>query len=130
MSELIFSFLGPIQLSHPQIGEITITKRKALALLSYLVIEVDHPHPRESLLGMLWPEHSTPAAQNNLRVTWSQLQKYLEKAQEAAQPFLISNRLDLQFNPLSKYELDVALFQNLMEACRTHRHPGQPEDCA
>ncbi len=130
MSELIFSFLGPIQLSHPQIGEITITKRKALALLVYLVIEADHPHTRESLLGLLWPEHSTAAAQNNLRVTCSQLQKYLEKAQEDAQPYLISNRLDLQFNPLSRYELDVTLFRNLIEACRTHAHPGQPQDCA
>jgi predicted ATPase/DNA-binding SARP family transcriptional activator len=130
MSELIFSFLGPIQLSHPRIGEITITKRKALALLVYLVIHFDHPHTRESLLGLLWPEHSTAAAQNNLRVTCSQLQKYLEKAQEDAQPYLISNRLDLQFNPLSRYELDVNLFRNLIEACRTHTHPEQPQDCA
>jgi DNA-binding SARP family transcriptional activator len=81
MSKLIFSFLGPVQLSHPQIGEITIPKRKALALLIYLVIEVDHPHTRESMLGLLWPEHSTAAAQNSLRVTCSQLQKDLEKAQ-------------------------------------------------
>src|SRR5512134_2212148 len=130
MSELIFSFLGPVRLSHPQLGEITITKRKALALLTYLVIEVDHPHTRESLLGLLWPEHSTAAAQNNLRVTWSQLQKYLENAQEDAQPYLISNRLDLQFNPLSRYNLDVTLFRNLIEACRTHAHPGQPQECA
>jgi predicted ATPase/DNA-binding SARP family transcriptional activator len=130
MSELIFSFLGPIQLSHPRIGEITITKRKAMALLVYLVIEVDHPHTRESLLGLLWPEHSTAAAQNNLRVTRSQLQKYLEKAQEDDQPYLISNRLDLQFNPLSRYELDVSLFRNLVEACRTHAHTGQAQDCA
>jgi predicted ATPase/DNA-binding SARP family transcriptional activator len=130
MSELIFSFLGPIQLSHPQIGEITITKRKAMALLTYLVIEVDHPHTRESMLGLLWPEHSTPAAQNSLRVTWSQLQKYLKKVQEDTQPYLISNRLDLQFNPLSRYELDVALFRSLIEACHTHAHPAQPQDCA
>ena len=130
MSELIFSFLGPVQLTHPQTGEITIPKRKALALLVYLVIGVDHPHTRESLLGLLWPEHSTPAAQNNLRVTCSQLQNYLEKAQDDAQPYLISNRLDLQFNPLSRYELDVTLFRNLIEACRTHAHPGQPQDCA
>ncbi|MGE5377604.1 MAG: ATP-binding protein [Bacteroidota bacterium] len=130
MSELIFSFIGPVRLSHPQIGEITIPKRKALALLIYLVIEVDHPHTRESLLGLLWPEHSTAAAQNNLRVTWSQLQKSLEKAQEDSQPYLISNRLDLQFNPLCNYELDVTLFRNLIETCRTHVHPGQPEDCA
>jgi predicted ATPase/DNA-binding SARP family transcriptional activator len=130
MSELIFSFLGRVQISHPQLGEITITKRKALALLTYLVIEVDHAHTRESLLGLLWPEHPTPAAQNNLRVTCSQLQKTLEKAQEDDQPYLISTRLDLQFNPLSKFELDVTLFRNLIEACRTHAHPGQPEDCA
>ena len=129
MSELIFSFLGPVRLSHPQLGEITITKRKALALLTYLVIEVDHAHTRESILGLLWPEDSTAAAQNSLRVTWSQLQKYLEKAREDAQPYLISNRLDLQFNPLSRYDLDVNLFRNLIEACRTHVHPGQPQDC-
>ena len=130
MSELIFSFLGPIQLSHPRIEEITIPKRKAMALLVYLVIEVDHPHTRDSLLGLLWPEHSTAAAQNNLRVTCSQLQKYLEKAQEGAQPYLISDRLDLQFNPLSRYKLDLTLFRNLIEACRANIHPGQPQDCA
>jgi predicted ATPase/DNA-binding SARP family transcriptional activator len=130
MSELIFSFLGPVQLFHPLLGEITIPKRKALALLTYLVVEVDHPHTRESLLGLLWPENSTAAAQNSLRVTWSQLQKYLEQAQEDAQPYLISTRLDLQFNPLSRYELDVTLFRNLIEACRTHAHPGQPQECA
>ena len=130
MSELILSFLGRVQIFHPQTGEITITKRKALALLTYLVIEVDRPHTRESLLGLLWPEHSTAAAQNNLRVTCSQLQKYLEKSEEDAQPYLISNRLHLQFNPLSRYELDLTLFRNLIEACRTHAHPGQGEDCA
>ena len=130
MSELIFSLLGPIQLSHPQTGQITITKRKALALLVHLVIEVEHPHTRESLLGLLWPEDSTAAAQNSLRVTWSQLQKYLEKAQQDAQAYLISNRLGLQFNPLSRYELDVTLFRNVIESCRTHAHPAQPQDCA
>ena len=130
MSELIFSFLGPIRLNHPQLGEITIPKRKALALLVYLVIEVDRPHARESLLGLLWSEHSTAAAQNSLRVTWSQLQKYLENARKDDQPYLISNRLDLQFNPLSQYELDVTRFRSLVEACRTHAHPGQAEDCA
>lgn len=130
MAGLIFSFLGPIQLSHSRAEELIITKRKVLALLVYLVIEADHPHPRESLLGLLWPEHSTAAAQNNLRVTCSQLQKYLERAQENGQPYLSSNRLDLQFNPLSRYELDVTRFRNLIEACHIHAHPGQPEDCA
>jgi predicted ATPase/DNA-binding SARP family transcriptional activator len=130
MSDLIFSFLGVIQVSLPRVGEFTIPQRKALALLAYLVTEADHPHPRESVLGLLWPEHSTAAAQNNLRVTCSQLQKTLEKVQEDAQPYLLSTRLDLQFNPLSRYELDVTCFRNLTEACHTHAHPGSAEDCA
>jgi DNA-binding SARP family transcriptional activator len=78
----------------------------------------------------LWPEHSTADAQNDLRVTWLQLQKSQENTQEDGQPYLISNRLDLQFNPLSQYELDVSLFQNLVEACSSHAHPGPAEDYA
>jgi DNA-binding SARP family transcriptional activator len=111
-------------------GELTITKRKALALLVYLVTRSGSPAPARFAAGLLWPESSTAAAQNSLRVTCSQLQKSLERAQEDAQPYLISNRLDLQFNPLSRYELDVTRFRSLIEACRTHTHPGQPEDCA
>ena len=36
----------------------------------------------------------------------------------------------MQFNPLSQYELDVTRFRSLIEACRTHTHPGPPENCA
>src|SRR5574340_96262 len=131
MSELIFSFIGPAQVSHPQTGQkITIEKRKAMALLAYLVVEMDHAHARESLLGLLWPEHPTAAAQNNLRVTCSQLQKYLVQAGPEAQPYLVSNRLELQFNPLSSHKLDMRLFQSLVEACQAHAHPGAAQDCA
>jgi predicted ATPase/DNA-binding SARP family transcriptional activator len=129
MDSFVFSFLGPIQLSHPRIGELAIPKRKALTLLVYLVTEADRPHTRESLLGLLWPEYATAAAQNSLRVTCSQLQKFLGESQEDAQPYLISNRLDLQFNPLSHYELDVTRFRNLIDTCSSHAHPGKSEDC-
>jgi predicted ATPase/DNA-binding SARP family transcriptional activator len=130
MSELVFSFIGPAQVSHPQTGQITIEKRKAMALLAYLVVEMDRAHTRESLLGLLWPEHPTAAAQNNLRVTCSQLQKYLENAGQEDQPYLISGRLDLQFNPLSSHKLDLSLFRSLLEACHRHAHPGAAQDCA
>ncbi len=129
MTRLVLSFLGPIQIAHPRKGDLTITKRKSLALLIYLVTEAERAHPRESLLGLLWPEYATAAAQNSLRVTCSELQKSLAEAQEEAQPYLISNRLDVQFNPFSQYELDVTHFRNLIEACRTHAHPGRSEDC-
>jgi DNA-binding SARP family transcriptional activator len=126
---LVFSFLGPIQITPPRIGDFSISKRKTLALLVYLVTEADHRHTRELLLGLLWPGVATAAAQNSLRVTCSELQKSLAKAQEDALPYLISNRLDVQFNPLSQYELDVTRFRSLIGTCHSHPHSGQPEDC-
>jgi len=129
LPELIFSFLGRLQISHHQHGAITLTNRKAIGLLAYLLIESDHAHSREFLLGLLWPELPTPAAQNNLRVTWAHLQKAVGKSTSDAQPHLIGDRLTLRFNPLSDHELDVARFSTLIEACRLHPHPD-PHDCA
>jgi len=129
LPDLIFSFLGRLQIEHRQLGAITLTNRKAIGLLSYLLIESDHEHSREFLLGLLWPDLPTAAAQNNLRVTWAHLQKALGTSASDAQPYLIGDRLTLRFNPLSDYELDVARFGALIQACRTHPHPD-PRDCA
>ena len=132
MPELNLAFLGPARITHHKWGEITLPNRKALALFTYLVIESDHPHSRESILGLLWPELPTPDAQNNLRVTWSQLRKHLREDQDGANPYLIGTRLDLQFNARSDHSLDVMLFQDLLEACRAHEHSSRPEcaECA
>ncbi len=129
MSELIFSFLGPVQLSHPRTGSITLTNRKAIGLLAYLLIGSDRTHSREFLLGLLWPDLPTAAAQNNLRVIWAQLQKALGKSDSDEQPHLIGDRLTLRFNPLSDHELDVTRFNTLIKDCRLHQHPN-PHDCA
>jgi predicted ATPase/DNA-binding SARP family transcriptional activator len=132
LPELNLVFLGPLQITHRKWGEVVFPNRKALALFAYLVIESDHPQSRESLLGLLWPELPTPDAQNNLRVTWSQLRKRLGEAQDEAHSYLLATRLTLQFNPNSDHRLDVTLFQDLLEACRIHEHPSRPEcaECA
>ena len=129
MSKLIFSLLGHLQIEHSQLGAITLANRKAIGLLAYLLIESDHAHSREFLLGLLWPDLPTPAAQNNLRVTWAHLQKLLGTSASDAQPHLIGDRLTLRFNPLSDHELDVARFRTLTEACRVHPHLD-PHSCA
>ena len=129
MPELIFSFLGRLQIEHRQLGVITLTNRKAIGLLSYLLIESDHAHSREFLLGLLWPDLPTSAAQNNLRVTWAHLQKALGTSASDEQPYLIGDRLTLRFNSLSDHELDAARFSTLIEACRLHPHPD-PHACA
>ena len=132
MSKLKFSLLGHLQIEHRQLGAITIANRKAIGLLVYLLIESDHAHSREFLLGLLWPDLPTPAAQNNLRVTWAHLQKALETSASDVQPHLIGNRLALRFNPLSDHELDVARFRTLTETCRVHPHldPHSCDECA
>ena len=127
MSGLIFSLLGRFQIEHRQLGAITLTNRKAIGLLAYLLIESDHAHSREFLLGLLWPDLPTASAQNNLRVTWAQLQKALGTSD--SDDYLIGNRLALRFNPLSDHELDVARFRTLIETCRLHPHPD-PHNCA
>ena len=129
MAILIFSLLGRLQIKHRQLGAITLTNRKAIGLLAYLLIESDHAHSREFLLGLLWPNLPTAAAQNNLRVTWAHLQKALGTSDSDEQPPLIGDRLALRFNPLSDHELDVARFRTLIEACRLHPHPD-PHDCS
>ena len=130
MSKLKFSLLGHLQIEHSQLGAITLANRKAVGVLAYLLIESDHAHSREFLLSLLWPDLPTPAAQNNLRVTWAHLQKALgTSASDDAQPHLIGDRLTLRFNPLSDHELDVARFHTLTEACRVHPHLD-PHSCA
>ena len=96
MAELVFSLLGPLQIGHPRLGAITLNNRKAIGLLAYLLIESDHAHSRAFLLGLLWPDLPTAAAQNNLRVTWAQLQKALRTNNSDAQPHLIGERLTVR----------------------------------
>lgn len=121
--------MGRFQIGHRQRGAITLSNRKAVGLLAYLLIESDHEHSREFLLGLLWPDLPTQAAQNNLRVTWAQIQKALGTRDPDAQPTLIGSRLALRVNPLSDHELDVTRFDGLIEACRVHAHADQ-NDCA
>jgi predicted ATPase/DNA-binding SARP family transcriptional activator len=128
LSRLKLGFLGPPQISHTQWGAITLPNRKSLALLAYLAVESASAHSRESLLGLLWPESPTSAAQNNLRVTWSMLRKSLKEISSEQESFLRSTRLELQFNSQSDHWLDVTAFENLLERCNTHEH-AERQNC-
>ncbi len=129
MAELNFSLLGQFQIEQRESGVIPFNNRKAIALLAYLLIESEHGHSREFLLGLLWPDLPTTAAQNNLRVTWAYLQKALKIGAADAQPYLFSDRISLGFNLHSDHELDVARFRALIDSCRHHPH-ADPSTCA
>lgn len=88
---------------------------KVRALLIYLAVEASHPHSREKLAGLLWPDYPGRSALNNVRYSLSNLRKVI--GDHAAQPpFLLISHDTLQLNQTSDYELDV---QTLVENVET-----------
>ena len=104
--------------------------QKVLALLAFLAVEAAHPHRREELCGLFWPDQTDASARDNLRVTLYRLRQALrEDAHAAHAPFVTSTRDAAQFNPRSDHWLDLADFNGLMAECRDHAHERM-ETCA
>ncbi|MCJ7548877.1 MAG: NB-ARC domain-containing protein [Anaerolineae bacterium] len=105
---------------------LTFATDKAAALLIYLAVEADHPHHRNALAGLLWPDQPQRNARHNLRQALSHVHKALTKFDQASacieEPFLTVTRETLRFNPNSDHVLDVARFDKLYENCKAHRH--------
>jgi predicted ATPase/DNA-binding SARP family transcriptional activator len=84
---------------------------KVRALLAYLAVESDHPHSRETLMGLLWPDWPQSSAQGNLRYALSNLRKLLKPV---ANDLLTISRQDVQFHFTDQVWVDVAVFQRLL----------------
>src|SRR5690606_6568448 len=54
------------------------------ALLAYLLLNADQPHPREHLAELFWPEQSPKQARQNLRQTLSRMRRDLDRPAAAA----------------------------------------------
>jgi predicted ATPase/DNA-binding SARP family transcriptional activator len=126
MSRLSLALLG-----HPVItldGQAITTFKtlKAQLLLAFLAVEAEHPHRREELTGLLWPEHSEEAARANLRMSLHRLREALQE--EDLKPFLHTTRNAIQFSTQSDHWLDVNAFQEFILECQRHAH-NQLEKC-
>jgi WD40 repeat protein/DNA-binding SARP family transcriptional activator len=99
--------------------------RKELALLAYLALEARHPHRRDHLLGLLWPDLPEEAARNNLRVALARLRRVLG---DAADTLLVDRQL-VQFVVQDDTAVDVLIFCGLLDAVRAHTHAAV-EECA
>ena len=109
MAHLSLQFLGPFQATlngHVLTG---FESNKVRALLAYLAVESDRPHPRESLAALLWPNYLNRSAVNNLRSVLANLRQILGD-RSTDSPFLIITREAIQFNPTADYCLDVDVF--------------------
>ena len=106
---------------------------KVRGLLAYLVGEAARPHRRAALASMFWPELPDKKAAHNLSQSLLRLRHALGEdaiphPAQARQPFLLIGSHDVQFNPLSDHQLDVARFAELLRSRRQHVH-AQAETC-
>ena len=89
---------------------------KVRALLIYLAVEADRPHPRSSLAALLWPDHSAALALRNLSQTLVRLNEALGAT---TPPFLLVTRQAVQWNRQSQAEIDVPAVLRLVQAAGT-----------
>ena len=77
MTHLSIALLGLAQISLDGQPVTAFQTQKVQALLAFLAIESSHPHRRDELTGLLWPEQPEDAARDNLRVSLYRLRQAL-----------------------------------------------------
>jgi predicted ATPase/DNA-binding SARP family transcriptional activator len=120
MPRLSLALLGPPVITLDGQAITTFKTLKVQLLLAFLVVESAHPHRREELTGLLWPDQPEEAARANLRMSLSRLRDALQE--EDLTLFLHTTRDAIRFNLLSDHWLDVRVFNGLMAECQAHPH--------
>jgi DNA-binding SARP family transcriptional activator/predicted ATPase len=95
---------------------------KVRALLAYLAVETTHPHPRERLAELFWPERPADIARANLRNAISDLRQGLSTTPSNI-PFFDVEKESVHFNFNSDCRLDVTVFEQEIteaESLQTH----------
>jgi DNA-binding SARP family transcriptional activator/predicted ATPase len=95
IAHLAVRLLGPLQVTLDGEPITGLESDKVRALLAYLAVEREHPHRREKLAGLLWPELPEQSARTNLRVALSNLRHCIGD-QKASPPFLDITRQTIQ----------------------------------
>ncbi len=120
MPRLTISLLGSFNVTLDGKPVTNFATDKARALLVYLAVEAGHPHRRDALAGLLWPDQPQRKARQNLRQALSYLRRAICDQDDV--PFLLVSRETIQFNPNGDYWLDAAAFAALAAECQRHHH--------
>lgn len=109
--------LGRLALSQ---GSAVIThfeSRMVGALLAYLALYPQRPHPREELIDLLWPEADLDAGRHRLRQALSTLRRQLEPPGTPYGSVLLADRHAIRLNP-ETFTCDAADFERLVRQKR------------
>ena len=101
--------------------------RKVQELFCYLLLHRDHPIPRETLAGLLWPETTTAQSKKNLRQALWLLQSTLGSQNECVNDRVLLVEPDwVYLNSEANLWLDLAVFEQIFNLVQ--KTPGQELD--
>jgi predicted ATPase/DNA-binding SARP family transcriptional activator/Flp pilus assembly protein TadD len=120
MAHLTINVLGTFQVLLDGIPVQSFESDKVRALLAYLTVEADHPHPRAALIGLLWPDCTEETARHNFRQALFNLRLALGD-HTAKPPYLLISRSSIQLNPESDHSIDIAQFNEIFNAWAKRR---------
>jgi predicted ATPase/DNA-binding SARP family transcriptional activator len=115
MSRLSVFLLGPFRAAIDGQPVTGFRSDKVRALMAYLAVELDRPHRRESLAGLLWPDYPERSARAHLRVALTNLRQVIGDHQ-ARPPFLLISRQTIQFHQGSDAWVDATAFRTLLQS--------------
>jgi DNA-binding SARP family transcriptional activator len=119
--------LGQLRLGRGDALPGPLQRQKATTLLAYLAYHTRHPHSREVLIELLWPEADLEEGRRNLRAQLHLLRERLAGAESPAGALLIAERTTVHLDPAA-FTTDVAEFHAALRAA-AHAAPF-PNGCA
>jgi DNA-binding SARP family transcriptional activator len=109
MTRLVVRLLGDLQVGRGASGPaVPIPARKVRALLAYLALHPGHPHPRDRLTALLWPDVADAQARQSLRQALAGLRRALAK-----RGGLVADADKVAVDPL-RVDVDVTRFEELI----------------
>ncbi len=122
MPSLGLYLLGPFQVNLDDTN-ITASLRteKERALLTYVVVESDHPHTREAMAELFWPERPEGVARTNLRQALLGVRRAIGD-RDSSTPYLLVDDTTVRFNLSQSYWLDTEAFNNHIRYTLAHTH--------
>ena len=130
MHDMTLTLLGTFAVTVNNVAVTRFSTDKVRALLVYLALE-PHPHRREQLAGLLWPDSPQETALKNLRLTLYRLRQTLDDAApNTANTLLATTHQTICLKP-ECLTVDALHLQHAVAACDHHAHGSLPdcEDC-
>jgi DNA-binding SARP family transcriptional activator len=118
MNRLTLNLLGSFQLLLDHKVDARFESNKARALLAYLAVEHDAPHPRERLAELLWSAQPLDVVCGNFRRILANLRAVIDDRNRQP-PCLLITRETVQFNTASDVFVDLIHFLSLAKTPKT-----------